>query len=145
MEGSIEKSSPNWMQAHWKLALGAAIGLALCGTIAIFASLRNSDVVKLAIATAESNPALAERLGRPLQTGWFITGSMVQSAPGTGHAELAIPVSGPLGRGTIYAVGRKQGGVWRLEMLLFGNDGSGERLDLLLRDQAPSQTVSPQN
>jgi hypothetical protein len=144
MESSIEKSSPSWMQAHWKLALGAAIGLALCGTIAVFASLRNSDVVKLAMATADSNPVLAERLGRPLKTGWFITGS-IQSTPGTGHAELAIPVSGPLGRGTIYAEGRKQAGIWRLEMLQFGNDGSGERLDLLVRDQAPSQTVFPQN
>ena len=144
MHGSIEKSSPNWMQAHWKLALGAAIGLALCGTIAIFTSLRNSDVVKLAIATAESNSALAERLGRPLQTGWFITGRLVQSTPGTGHADLAIPVSGPLGSGTLYAEGHKQAGIWHLEMLQFGSERSNERLDLL-HDRAASEIVSPQN
>ena len=143
MQSSIEKSSPNWLQAHWKLVLAAAVGLALCAPIAIFASLRSSDVVKLAVATAGSNPALADRLGRPLDTGWFVTGKL-EVTPASGHAELAIPVSGPKGSGTLYAEGHKRAGIWHLEMLQFGSERSNERLDLL-HDRGASETVSPQN
>ena len=140
MENPVEKTRQSWLQAHWKLVLAASVGLALCATIAVFASLRSSDVVKLAVATAESNSALADRLGRPLDTGWFVTGKL-EVTPASGHAELAIPVSGPKGKGTIYVDGRKRAGVWHLDMLQFGAEGSGERLDLL----APSEAVSPQN
>jgi len=140
MENPVEKTRQSWLQAHWKLVLAASVGLALCATIAVFASLRSSDVVKLAVATAESNSALADRLGRPLDTGWFVTGKL-EVTPASGHAELAIPVSGPKGKGTIYVDGRKRAGVWHLEMLQFGAEGSGQRLDLL----AASGAVSPQN
>ena len=143
MENPVGEARESWLQAHWKLVLAASVGLALCATFAVFASLRSSDVVKLAVATAESNPALADRLGRPLDTGWFVTGKL-EVTPASGHAELAIPVSGPKGSGTLYAEGRKRAGIWHLEMLQFGSKSSNERLDLL-HDRAASETVSPQN
>ena len=143
MENPVEKTRQGWLQKHWKLVLAAAAGVALCATIAVFASLRSSDVVKLAVATAESNPALADRLGRPLDTGWFVTGKL-EVTPASGHAELAIPVSGPKGSGTLYAEGHKRAGIWHLEMLQFGSERSNERLDLL-HDRGASETVSPQN
>jgi hypothetical protein len=140
MENTVEKTRQSWLRTHWKLVLIASLILSLCAVIAVFASLRNSDVVKMAIATAESNSSLAEQLGRPLVAGWFVTGTL-EVTPASGHAELAIPVSGPKGKGTIYVDGRKRAGVWHLEMLQFGAEGSGQRLDLL----AASGAVSPQN
>lgn len=105
--------------------------------------MRNSDVAKLTIAMAESNPALSEQLGRPLKTGWFVPGK-IEVTPASGHSVLTIPVSGPNGSGTIYAEGRKGAGVWHLEMLQFGNEGSSQRLDLLVPDSAPTPTAPPQ-
>jgi hypothetical protein len=92
--------------------------------------LRTSEATRLAVTTAEANPALAEQLGRPLKTGWLISGN-IEVQPGSGHAELAIPIYGPKGSGRLYAEARKQAGLWHLSMLQFGTNGSIERLDLL--------------
>jgi len=117
------------------------LGLALSGAIAAFLMIGNSEAAKLAIATPQSNPALAERLGYPLKTGWFVSGS-IEVTPASGHAELAIPISGPKGSGTIYAEARKRAGLWHLEVLQFGNDGSSERLELLPADPSKPTTFS---
>jgi hypothetical protein len=132
-----------WLRAHRKLVLVLWLGLAVSGALMGFALMRSSDAVKLAIATAKSNPALVERLGQPLKTGWFVAGS-IEITPASGHAELAIPVSGPKGRGTIYAEARKRAGLWRLNMLQFGGEESDIRLDLLVADQTPDPISPPQ-
>lgn len=143
METPVEKPRRGWLRAHWKLVLAVWLGLALSGAIAAFVLMSNSDAAKLAIATAKSNSALVERLGRPVKTGWFVSGN-IEVTPASGHAELAIPVSAPKGRGTLYTEARKRAGLWHLEMLQFGSEGSSERLDLLPVDTTPKPSVSPQ-
>src|SRR3954451_18890614 len=100
MEGLLEKRR-SWLRSHWKAALAVWLGLSVSGAILAFVFLSNSDVARLALATAESNPKMVERLGQPIEKGWFISGS-VEVTPASGHAELAIPISGPKGRGTLY-------------------------------------------
>jgi Cytochrome oxidase complex assembly protein 1 len=114
METRLEKPRQSWLRAHWKLLLVLWLGVTIAGAIAVFASIRTSDAAKLAIQTAESNPMLVERLGQPLKAGWFVSGNM-EVTPASGHAELAIPISGPKGSGTIYAEERKRAGSgnWR--------------------------------
>ncbi len=141
METAVEKPRRSWLRTHWKLMLVVWLGLALSGAIAAFLMIGNSEAAKLAIATPQSNPALAERLGYPLKTGWFVSGS-IEVTPASGHAELAIPISGPKGSGTIYAEARKRAGLWHLEVLQFGNDGSSERLELLPADPSKPTTFS---
>lgn len=70
------------------------------------------------------------RVGQPVEKGWLITGS-IQVSPGFGYAELAIPVSGPKGKGTVYALAVKRAGIWNLTFLQFGADGESRRLELL--------------
>ena len=134
MEASAERPRPSWPQAHWKLLLGLglvlSLGLAASFVYGVFFLIRNSDAAKLAIATSESNPMLIERLGQPMKTGWFVTGS-VQVSTESGHAELTIPISGPKGAGTVYAEASKHAGLWHLDLLQYGSDKSNERLDLL--------------
>jgi Cytochrome oxidase complex assembly protein 1 len=142
METAGEKPR-SWLRAHWKLVLAVWLGLALSGAVAAFVLMSNSEVVKLALSVAESNPMLAERLGQPLKRGWLVSGS-VEVTPASGHAELAIPVSGPKGSGTLYAQARKRAGLWHLEDLQFGSEGSSERLDLLAPDKAAKPTATPQ-
>jgi hypothetical protein len=130
MESVVEKPRHGWARRHWKSILGVWLGLALSGAALAFIMLRDSEATRLSVTTAEENPTLSEHLGRPFKTGWFISGS-IEVQPGSGHAELAIPISGPKGSGTIYAEARKQAGLWHLLTLQFGMDGSSERLDLL--------------
>jgi hypothetical protein len=99
-----------WLRTHWKLVVVVWIGLGLLGGIAAFVGIANSDATKLAISTAKSNVVLGQKLGQPLKTGWFMSGK-IESTPGSGHAVLAIPISGPNGSGTIYSESRKRAGV----------------------------------
>jgi hypothetical protein len=143
METPIEKPHRSWLRTHWKLALAVWLGLAFSGAVAGFVLTSNSEVAQLAVATAQSDAKMAERLGQPLKRGWFVSGS-VEVTPGSGHAELAIPVSGPKGSGILYAEARKRAGLWRLEMLQFGTEGSTERLDLLPTEMKPTPIATPQ-
>lgn len=137
METEVTKPRRGWLRRNWKWMVAVWLGLCLAGAATALIMIDSSDATKLAIATAESNPALAQRLGSPLKTGWFISGS-IEVKPESGEAELAIPVSGPKGRGTIYAEAHKRAGLWHLELLQFGYANSDERLDLL-----PHEAASP--
>jgi hypothetical protein len=143
VEMQSEKPQRGWLRAHWKIVLATWLGLALSGAAMAFILMRTSEPAKIGIAQAESNPVLAERLGRPLKRGWFVSGS-VEITTASGHAELVIPISGPKGHGTLYLEARKRAGLWHLELLQFGSEGSDERLDLLANDKAPQAVTSPQ-
>jgi len=123
-----------WLGRHWKLLLVlvllVAVLLAVGVCAAVFVAIGNSEVDTKAFALAERNPMLIERLGSPLHKGWFVAGS-IETAPASGHAELAIPVSGPKGSGTLYVEAHKQAGLWNIDLLQFGSKGSDERMDLL--------------
>lgn len=124
-----------WLGRHWKLALVILLALSIaaailvCGTV--FYALSKSEVVTKAFDLAEKNPMLTDRLGSPLRKGWFVTGS-VETTPASGHAALAVPVSGPKGSGTLYVEAHQQAGLWKIDLLQFGSKGSDQRIDLLL-------------
>jgi hypothetical protein len=143
LEPLADKPRRSWPEAHWKLLLGLGLVLSLVLVASfvggVFFLIRNSDAAKLAIATAESNPMLIERVGQPIKTGWLVTGSVHVSTE-SGDADLAIPISGPKGAGTIYVEASKRAGLWQLELLQYGNDKSDERLDLLRPDAKPASS-----
>jgi hypothetical protein len=49
----------------------------------------------------------------------------------SGEADLAIPISGPEDKGTIYAVAEKSAGRWIYSILEVEIKTTGERIDLL--------------
>jgi hypothetical protein len=124
------KPRRDWLLEHWKLVLAIWFGASLSPILWVPIALKHSDAAKLSIAMAESNPSLTEKLGRPLKTGWFISGDL-EVQLGTGSARLKIPVSGPSGSGSIYADVRRQAGIWHMRSLAFVKEGSADRLDLL--------------
>jgi len=126
-EASQQRS---WLGRNWRWLLSLVVGLALVGSALSVFAFNHADATKLAMATARSNPALVQRLGEPIENGWFIGGS-IEVTPGSGRADLAIPISGPRGRGTLYALAVKEAGVWRLTLLKFSLDADATRLDLL--------------
>ena len=65
-----------------------------------------------------------------MRFGWFIAGG-IEETRGFGKAELAIPVSGPKGKGTLYVGAVKEAGIWKLTLLQFSANDNIERLQLL--------------
>jgi hypothetical protein len=129
MDTSEIPRRPSWIRRNWKWVAAVWLGLGISGSGVAFFAMANSDARQLAIAGAQSNPAVEERLGHPIQAGWFTSGEIEVNEAG-GHAELAIPISGPKGKGTIYVEAHKRAGIWKLDLLQFG-DGGADRLDLL--------------
>jgi hypothetical protein len=132
---------PSWWSRNWKWVVPVAVlaGVALA-TIAVLGTyfvatfflhaLKSSGGYQEALATARSNPAAVQALGTPIKDGWFPTGN-VQSSGSTGESDLAIPVSGPRAKGTLYVRATKTMGDWRFTMLVLQIKGTGEKIDLL--------------
>lgn len=127
----------SWLARKWKLLLGLFVVLALIGIAGMFgivslvmSTIKGSDVAKEAMARAQSNPAVVQRLGAPIEEGWLVSGS-VNVSTGSGDADLALPISGPKGKGTVYVTAQKSAGEWTYSLMQAAIDGSGERIDLL--------------
>src|SRR6266480_7615491 len=99
---------PNWWKRNWKwfVPLGCfsitMLFVVFVGSIVliVFSAVKSSDVYKDALARAKSHPALIEALGSPVTEGFLVSGNTNVNGA-SGEANLAIPVSGPKGKGTI--------------------------------------------
>jgi hypothetical protein len=126
------------LSGHWKRNLLILVGLAILLVGVIMGIIGNSDVSKLAFATAQVSPAVKERLGEPVKRGFFTSGSIEISGP-TGKADIAIPISGPRGKATIYAIARKSAGLWKFETLQVSFGDDIVRADLLQQGSEAGQ------
>src|SRR4030095_2333626 len=68
-------------------------------------------------------------LGTPIKEGLVPSGK-TNVEGSSGEADLAIPISGPKGKATIYAVATKSGGEWNFSKLSVAIEG-GETIDLV--------------
>src|ERR1700722_4843771 len=124
----------SWLGRNWGKLLAAAF---LCMVLFVGAivtllvgAIRGSDVAKEAVARAQSNALVMQRLGAPISEGWFVGGS-INVSPGSGDADLSVPISGPKGKGTVYVKAQKSAGAWAYNLMVATVDGSGEKIDLL--------------
>lgn len=116
------------------LLLGGCVGFFAL----IFGVMKSSDVYKTAVARAEADPGVIGALGTPIKEGFLFTGSINVSGA-AGNASLAIPISGPNGKATIYVEATKSEGVWTFSTLDVVLDGSGQKIDL--KDKAPASSL----
>ena len=127
-----------WWSRNWKwfvptgccltpLILGGAFAAFL--VFVIFGALKQTDVYKTAVARAKSNSEVIAALGQPISEGWYLSGSTNVNG-GSGNADISIPISGPKGKGTIYAVATKSAGEWSYSKLQVKIDSTGETIDL---------------
>jgi hypothetical protein len=98
-------------------------------------TMKSSDAYKQALARVQADPQVADKLGRPLTPGWFISGSVNVNGD-SGDANLAIPISGPKGKGKVYAEAKKSAGLWQFDTLQVEVEGQPGRIDLLQEPQA---------
>jgi len=115
------------------LAFGAAI------VVGVFSLIGGSDACALAMAQARANQQVKERLGEPIEKGLFVSGNINTSGP-SGHADLAIPVSGPKGKGKLYVMATKRMGIWKCDALQLAVEGDSSRIDVLA---APPNSAQP--
>jgi hypothetical protein len=139
-------SRPNWWNRNWKwfVPLGcfsvALLFFAFVGSIVVivFSAMKSTDVYKEALARAKMHPAVIEALGSPIKDGFLVSGnSSVNGA--SGESNLAIPISGPKGKGTIYVSATKSLGQWNYSGLVVEVGQTHERIDLL-KKSAPSNS-----
>jgi hypothetical protein len=72
-------------------------------------------------------------LGTPIEEGWMVSGS-INTSTTSGDADLAVPISGPKGRGKIFVTAHKSSGAWEYQVMLAAIDGSDQRINLLSDD-----------
>jgi len=134
---------PNWWTRNWKwfVPLGcftvALLFLVFVGSIVliVFSAMKSTDVYKEALARTKADPAVTEALGSPIKDGFLVSGNTNVNGA-SGESNLAIPISGPKGKGTIYVSATKSLGRWIYSGLVVEVSGTHERIDLL-------QTAAP--
>ena len=135
-----------WWSRNWKwfvptgcftlIALGVIF--VVCIFLLVFSVLKSSDVYKSALSRAKSDDRVVAALGKPIHEGMFTSGKI--NVNGTsGEADIGIPISGPKGKATIYAVGTKSAGEWNFSKLAVQLDG-GETIDLNETAQSASSS-----
>jgi hypothetical protein len=151
--GQIPVQRKSWLGRNWKWLLLVSFLVMVCIGLGIFALImswmRSSDVALEAVARAQANPAVAQRLGGRIEEGWLTSGSINVGTGGSGDADLAVPISGPKGNGTVYVMARRIAGVWNYSQMIAGIESTGEKIDLLAgpvqsQSTTPISVVSPQ-
>ena len=133
-----QPQSKSWWGRNWKwfVPVGCLSSLVLLVGIVglimtfVFSIMKSSDAYKQALSKAKSNPAVVNALGSPIQEGFFTSGS-INVNDASGNADLAIPISGSKGKGTIYVEARKAAGEWSFSQLSVKINQTNERINLL--------------
>ena len=108
------------------IALGVVF--VLCIVFFVFSVLKSSDAYQNALTRAKNDSRVVAALGSPIKEGLVPSGKTNVNGS-SGEADIAIPISGPKGKATIYAVGTKSDGKWEFSKLSVQVDG-GNTIDL---------------
>ncbi len=127
----------SWLGRNWKWAVPLGCLTSVAGVVAfaagivvvVFGFIKRSDVFEYAVTKARSSPSVIESLGEPIEPGWYLSGSINVNGP-SGNADIAVPLSGSRGKGTLFAVAIKKAGKWEYEVLEVELEAGGERIDL---------------
>ena len=142
MEAMINQpKEKNWWNRNWKWfvpvscfgALVLLVGFVALIVNIVFGFMKSSETYEQAVARARTNSAVMEALGSPIEEGLLVAGN-IRISGSSGESDLAIPISGPKGKATIYAVASRSAGIWTFSRLEVAIRESGERIDLLLSD-----------
>ena len=99
--------------------------------------MKSTDVYKDALARAKADPAVIQAMGLPIKDGFLVSGNTNVNGA-SGESNLAIPISGPRGKGTIYVSASKLLGQWKYSGLVVEIRQTHERIDLLQRSAPAS-------
>ena len=129
---------PNWWNRNWKWFVPTGclsiallfVAFAASVVLSVFSAVKSTDVYKDALARAKAHPAVIDALGSPITEGFLVSGNTNVNGA-SGEANLSIPISGPKGKGTIYAPATKSLGRWNYSGLVMEIVETHQRIDLL--------------
>ena len=98
--------------------------------VIVFSAMKSTDVYKEALARAKADPTVIEALGSPIKDGFLVSGNTNVNGA-SGESNLAMPISGPKGKGTSYVSANKSLGRWNYSGLMVELGQTHERIDLL--------------
>jgi hypothetical protein len=101
--------------------------------IVVFGAIKSTDAYKIAVSRAKADPRVTAALGTPVDESWFV-GGHTEVSGGSGKSDLAIPISGPKGRATVYASAIKSEGEWHYTKLVVKVQKTGATIDLKRAD-----------
>ena len=137
-DAATEQPPRGWFLRNWKwlvpigclgtLAAFTALGVGLVALV--LGAIRSSWACTEGVDLAVQNPEVIRELGEPIATGWLVSGSIRTSGP-SGEADLAVPLSGPRGKGTLYVLAHKRVGQWTFVRAEVEIEGRQKRINLL--------------
>lgn len=106
--------------------------LILIASFGMFEMMKRSITYQEAVERVQNDATVKLALGEPIQPGWWVW-AKVDVGDDFGTADITIPISGPNGKGTIYAKGDKTGTQrrWDWVKLEVAIEGQDRRIDLL--------------
>jgi hypothetical protein len=136
----------NWWTRNWKWFVPTGcftifvFFLVFAGSIVliVFSAIKSTEPYKDAFARAKMNSAVTEALGSPINEGFLVSGNTNVNGA-AGEANLAIPISGPKGKGTIYAKATKSLGRWSYSDLVVEIHATHNRIELLKGPAPPNE------
>lgn len=131
--------SRNWKWVGWLTLFGGLTAVALFATLLTFflvTGVRSTHVYSHALEIAQADPQVVRELGEPVEAGWMVRASFELSDE-SGEAEIQIPLSGPLGSGTLFVTAYRDGGIWLIELLEVQVEGRSQTIDLM-QDSEPT-------
>ncbi len=133
-----QQAPRGWWSRNWKWAVptgcialvGGGVGFFVLIFALIFGVMKSTEVYETALYEAQTNPAVIEHLGNRIEDGLIFTGNM-EVSPGSGYADIVIPISGQKGSGSLYVQAEKVAGSWQYYTLEVAVHGSDISIDLL--------------
>jgi hypothetical protein len=154
VESFVEQNPPalpsrprsNWWTRNWKWFVPAGcltilvLFLVFVGSIVVivFSAIKSTEPYKDAFTRAKMHPAVTEALGSPNKEGFFVSGNTNVNGA-AGEANLATPISGRKGKGTIYVKAAKSLGRWSYSDLVVEIQATRNRIDLLKGPALPNE------
>jgi hypothetical protein len=92
--------------------------------------MKNSEAYKMSLATVQNNPEVIEIIGTPIESGFFVSGS-VSTSGSSGEAELNYKIIGPRGEGITFVVAEKELGKWNIIELATYFEAIDKRIDII--------------
>ena len=111
------------------LFLVAILGIGTL-TVGVFSLLKSSDAYQDSLTIVQNSPELQERLGTPIEPGFFMTGS-INVSNDTGTADITYPVSGPNESGKVRVVAEKDREGWHFSRITYYPEEGPGSLDLI--------------
>ena len=111
---------PSWWKSNWKWVLPVGgclsiivIGIIVMGTIfySVSSAIEDSQPYEYALEKINTDQDLINALGSPIVKDGFISSSWSYDN-GEKSANMAIPISGPKGEGTLYVEATGEGDEW---------------------------------